>query len=133
MSNNEREQSAIVARLLSLGVPLTRVCRVLALLQAVWLVSIGMHGPLTLARGISGALACASWAYSEWLTARINLDRLIFEDVAHGKLDLAQLDEALGVAPRTIAQRRTGALTLPRRLAMVAALLVVLSGVALMS
>ncbi|MBC7414696.1 MAG: hypothetical protein H7327_07155 [Herminiimonas sp.] len=132
MDNNEREQSAIVARVLTLNRSLTGVCRVLALLHAFWLLGASMHGPLALAMGISGALASAAWAYAEWLAARIHLDHLIFEDAAQGRFSFARLDEVLGVSPRTIAQRQVGALGLLRRSGMVTVLLVCLLSVTLM-
>lgn len=113
MDSNERERSAIVEKLLMLGQPLSRICRVFALLLLGWLLDVRIHGPFTLAHSAVAVLAAATRSYSEWRSTRICLDQRIFGEVADGKLDFAQLDQALSRTARSFDGRRTGARALP--------------------
>ena len=131
MDSNEREQSAIVEKLLMLEHPLSRICRVFALLLLVWLLCAWARGPCTLAHRAIAVLAAGTWSYSEWLSARIRLDKRIFSEVADGKLTFVQLDGALSRTARPFDDRRSGALALVRRLGGAAIVLFMAFAVAL--
>ena len=133
MDSSERELSAIVKQLLMLGQPLSRICRVFALLLLGWLLDVRIHGPFTLAHSAVAVLAAATWSYSEWLSTRICLDQRIFAEVADGKLDFAQLDQALNRTVRSFDDRRTNALALVRHLGGAATVLFAAFSVALTS
>ena len=131
MNGNEREQSAVIEKLLTLEQPLSRICRVFALLLLVWLLYAQLHGTFAFAHSAVALLATSTWSYSEWLSARIRLDQRIFSEVADGKLTFAQLDHALGRTDRPFDDRRKGAFALVRRLGGAATVLFVGFAIAL--
>ena len=116
MNVSEREQSAAMENLLLLARPLRRISRILALLLLLWLIWLTLDGPLSLAGRTIGGIAAAAWAYAEWISGRLDLDRTIFGDVSAGKLTFAALDEALGRSDRPIADRCVGARRLLQQL-----------------
>ena len=116
MNVNEREQSAAMEKLMMLARPLIRICRIFALLLLIWLMQVAMNGPLSLAGRTVGVIAASAWAYGEWISGRLDLDRMIFGDVSAGKLTFATLDQALGRNYRPMADRCVGALRLLQQL-----------------
>lgn len=118
LSETDREQSLVCARLLRLGRSLTRIARVSVFLVGapVLPVLLGLVSAENRSAQVWAAFALLGWATAELLGWRLQLDRRLFEDFAAGRLSPSSLDTVLGLPQRAVALRVAGAQKLLRML-----------------
>lgn len=122
----ERAQMGLCAEVLELGLAIRLAGRAAFGIAALYAtIRIGNY-PLQLGQIVPPMLLWLSfvtWAALEWLGARVVLDRRLFLRFADGSFSVTDLDKLLDKPGRDILERTQGALTLLRRMGVLAGLL----------
>ena len=122
----ERAQMGVCAELLELGRPIRLAGRAAFGIAALYAVTRLNGHPLASGEVVPPMvlwLSFITWAALEWLGYRVTLDRKLFLLFANGTYAVSDLDRLLEKPGRNTLERTQGALTLLRRMGVLAGLL----------